>query len=87
MESNGVTEDLGTKAEGVEDGKSSEEENPETLSGFGEAHQSVGYIIWFANAIELYQKKNQNCLGCGSPDQIVKDYPEDLNKTARKRLV
>ena len=55
------------------------------LSGkVGSADQSLGYIMWLANAIELYQKKNCNCFGCGSPDHPVKDYTKDLGKTARK---
>ena len=29
----------------------------ETSSGVGRADQSVGYIVCFANAVELYQKK------------------------------
>ena len=46
--------------------------------------QSVGYIAHFANAVELYQRKNQNCFGCGSPDHLVKDGSKDLRKTAQK---
>ena len=57
VESNRVTEDLSMKAEEAEDGKSSDEENPETSSGFSRADQLVGYIIHFANAVKLYQKK------------------------------
>ena len=37
-----------------------------------------------ANTIELYQKKNCNCFGCGSPDHLVKDCTKDLGKSARK---
>ena len=33
-------------------------EDVETQSGVGGADQSVEYIIHFANAVELYQKKN-----------------------------
>ena len=40
--------------------------------------------MWFANAIELYQKKNCKCFGCGSPDHLVKDCTKDLGKTVRK---
>ena len=45
---------------------------------------SLGYIIQFANAVELYQKKNQNCFGCSSPYHLVKDFLKELGKTARK---
>ena len=84
MEHNRVTEDLGTKAGEAEDAESYEEENPETSSGFARADHLVGYTIHFANAVELFQKKSQNCFGCGSPDHLVKDCPKDLSKTARK---
>ena len=40
--------------------------------------------MWFANAIQLYQKKNCSCFGCGSPDHLVKDCPKEMGKTARK---
>ena len=41
-------------------------------------------LCCFANAIELYQKQNENCLGCSSRDHVVKDCPKDLSKTVRK---
>ena len=50
----------------------------------GGADQSVGYIIHFANAVELYQKKNQNCFGCSSHDHLIKDCLKDLSKTTQK---
>ena len=56
VESNRVTEESRTKAEKAEDAESSDEENPEISSGISEADQSVGYIICFANAVELYQR-------------------------------
>ena len=57
MESNEAAEDLGVKAEEEEEAKSLAGEDPETLSGVGGADQSVGYIVHFANTIELYQRK------------------------------
>ena len=54
------------------------------LGKVGNADPSLGYITWFANAVELHLKKNCNCFGCGSPDHLVKDCPKDLGKTARK---
>ena len=54
------------------------------MSGVGGTDQLVGYIVHFANAAELYQRKNQNCLGCSSPDHLVKDCPKDLSKSAQK---
>ena len=47
-----------TKPEGEEEAKSSAGEDAETLSGIGGADQSVGYIVCFANMVELYQRKN-----------------------------
>ena len=59
MESDGVTGDVGTKGGEAEAAGSSNEETLETLSGFGGADQLVGYIICFANAVKLYQKKTE----------------------------
>ena len=50
----------------------------------GSTDHSVDNIIQFANAVELYQKKNHNCFRCASADHLVKDCPKDLGKTARK---
>ena len=77
MKSNGAAEDSGTKAGET---KSSDGEDPEISSGVGGADQSVGYIVHFANAVELYQRKNLNCFACGSSDHLVKD----LSKTTHK---
>ena len=73
MESVGTEEDSSVKPEGEEEAESSDGEDPETSSGIGGADQPIGYIIHFANAVELYQKKNQNCFRCGSPGHLVKD--------------
>ena len=54
VESNGVVEDLGMKAEEV---KSSDGQDSESTGGIEGADQSLGYIIHFANVVELYQKK------------------------------
>ena len=54
VENNGVAEDSGMKAEEV---KSSDGEDPETLAGIKGADQSLGYIVCFANAAKLSQKK------------------------------
>ena len=58
VESTEAEEDSSIKPEREEEAESSEEENPETLSGIGGADQPISYIIHFANAVELYQKKN-----------------------------
>ena len=54
VESNEAAEDSGMKEEEAE---SSAGEDPETSSGGTD--QLVGYIVCFANAVELYQWKNQ----------------------------
>ena len=45
---------------------------------------SLGFIMQFANAVELYQKRKCSCFGCGSPDHLVKDFPKEMGKTTRK---
>ena len=84
VESIGTEGETSVKPEGEEEAESSEEEDPETWSGIGGADQPVSYIIHFVNTVELYQKKNWNCFGCGSPDHLVKNCPKDLSKIARK---
>ena len=86
VESNKAAEDSVIKAEDEEEAESSAGEDSETLSGVGGADQSVGYIVCFANVVELYQRKNWNCFRCGSPDHLVKDCLKDLRKTAHKQV-
>ena len=50
----------------------------------GDVDSLLGFITWFANVVELYQKRNHNCFGCGSPDHLVKDCLKEMGKTARK---
>ena len=81
-----VVEDLeteegsGPKLNGEKETESSTEEDVGMLGEVGNVDPSLGYIVWFTNAVELYQKKNCNCFGCGSLDHLVKDCPEDLEK-------
>ena len=58
MENNEAEEDSGLKPEVEEETKSSPGEDADTSGGPGEADQSVGYIVHFANAVELHQRKN-----------------------------
>ena len=51
VESNGAEKDSGMKAE---EAKSLDGENPETSSGVGGVDHSVGYIVHFANMVELF---------------------------------
>ena len=57
MGSNKAEEDSGTKPEGEEEAESSAGEDAETLGGAGGVDQLVGYIVCFANAVKLYQRK------------------------------
>ena len=84
MESIGTEWDSSVKPEGEEDTESSEGENQETLSDIGGADHLISCIICFANVIKVYQKENQNCFRCGSPDHLGKDCPKDLSKVVRK---
>ena len=50
----------------------------------GNVDPSLGYITWFTNALELYQKRNHSSLECGSPDHLVKDCLIEMGKITRK---
>ena len=52
--------------------------------GVGDIDPLLGFIVQFANAVELYQKRNHNCFGCGCSDHLVNDCPKEMGKTARK---
>ena len=58
MESNEAEEDLGAKVEEEEEAESLAGEDTGTLSGVGEAYQSVWYIVCFTNEVKLYHRKN-----------------------------
>ena len=59
----GTEEDSSVKLEGEEEAESSEEEVQEILNEIGGADQLISYIIRFANAVKLYQKKTEIDLG------------------------
>ena len=77
-------EDSVPKPEGEKEAESSTEEDTGMLGKVGDVDPSLGYLAPFNNAVGLYQKKNCNCFGYGSPDHLVKDCPKYLGKTARK---
>ena len=79
-------EDPGAKLEGEGEMELSADEDVEASGGVEETDQSIEYIICFAKAVELYQKKNKNCFGCGSPDHLVWDCPKDVSRSARKHI-
>ena len=80
VEDHEAEEDSGPKHNGEKEAKSSVEDNTGLAGEVGDVDLSLGYITWFANALELYQKKSCNCFGCGSLDHLVKDCPKDLAK-------
>ena len=77
----------------IEDHKTEEDSGPKpdrekeyegTTGDVGDVNPSLGHITQFANVVELYQKRNCNCFGCGSPDHLVKDCLKEMGKTTRK---
>ena len=80
LEDHETEEDSGPKPDGEKEAKSSAEEGMGMSGKVGGTDQSLDYIVQFTNAVELYQKKNCNCFGHGSPNQMVKDCPKDLGK-------
>ena len=81
VESIETEEDSSVKSEGEDEAKSLDWEDPEKSSGTDGADQLMSYIVHFANTVKLYQRKNQNCFGCGSPDHLMRDCLKDLKKT------
>ena len=63
-------EDSSVKQEG-EGEKEPSAEDVEASGRVGEMNQTIEYINCFAIAVELYQKKNKNCFGCGAPDYLI----------------
>ena len=84
VEDHETGEDSGPKPNEEKEAESSAEEDMGTTGKVGDVDLSLGYITWFANAVELYQKKNCNCFRCGSPDYLVKDCPNKIGKATRK---
>ena len=44
----------------------------------------LGYIVQFANAVELYQKRNCNCFWVWQPRPPGERLSEEMGKTTRK---
>ena len=84
IEDHETEEDSGPKPDREKEAKSSAEEDVGMTGEVSNVDPSLGDITWFANAVELYQKRNCNCFGCGSPDHLVKDCLNEMEKTARK---
>ena len=77
-------EDPYVEQKGEEETKPSADEEVEALGEVEEADQSIKYIACFAKAVELYQKKNKDCFGCGSPDHLIWDCPKNISRSIQK---
>ena len=84
VEDQEAEEDSGPKPDREKEAKSSAEEDVGMTGEVGDVEPSLSCIVQFANVVELYQKKDHNCFGCGSPDHLVKDCPKVMGKTKRK---
>ena len=84
VEDRETEEDLVPKPNGENEAKSSAKEDVGTTGEVSNVDPLLGFTEQFANAVELYQKRNHICFGYGSPDYLVKDCPMEMEKTARK---
>ena len=62
-----MEEDSGPKPDEKKETESPAEKDAGMTGEISDVNLLLGNIVQFANAIELYQKKNCNCFGCGSP--------------------
>ena len=65
------------KPNGEKEAESSIEEDAEMTGKVSDVDPSLGFVTWFASAVELYQKRICGCFGYGSPDHLVKDCPKE----------
>ena len=79
-----MEEDSGPKLDEKEETESPAEEDAGTTGEISDVNPSLGYIAWFANAVELYVKKNCNCFRCGSPNHLMTDCLKEWGKAMRK---
>ena len=84
VEDHEAKEDSGPKPDEEKETESPAEENAEMTGEIGDVKPPLDYIAQFTNAVELYQKKNHSCFGCGSPNHLVKDSLKELGKAMRK---
>ena len=84
VENHETEEDSGPKPNKEKEAESSAEEDVGMTGEVSDVDASLGHIAQFSKLVELYQKKNHNCLGCGSPDYLVKDCLKELEKIAGK---
>ena len=77
-------EDSGPKPDGEKEAESSAEKDAGMTGKVGDVDPSLGFIVQFENVVELYQKRNCICFGCGSHEHLVKDCLKEMGKTSRK---
>ena len=78
-----MEEDSGPKPNDETEAESPAEEDARLTVEVSDVEPSLGYIVWFANVVELYQKKNCNCFRCGNPHHLMKNCPKELVKVTR----
>ena len=84
VEDHETEEDSGPKLDKEKEAEFPAEEDVEMTGEVGDVDPWLGYIMQFANAVELYQKKNHSCFRCSNPNHLVKDPPKELGKATRK---
>ena len=63
-------EDPGVELEEEKETEPSADKEVEASGEVNEADQSIEYIVYFVNMVELYQKKNKNWFGSRSQDHL-----------------
>ena len=72
--------------EGEEEAEPSADEGVEASGEVDEGDECIKYIACCAKVVELCQKKNKNCFGCGSPDHLIWDCQRMLADLPRKHI-
>ena len=56
----------------------------ECTGNVGDLDPLLGYIAWFTNVVELYQKKNCICFGCGRPQSPGERLPKKTGESYKE---
>ena len=85
VEDHETEEDSGPKPDREKETESSAEEDAGMIGKVSDLNPLLGFVVQFANVVELYQKRELQLLwGVGSLDHPVKDCLREMWKTARK---
>ena len=79
-------ENSSVKEEGEGEIDPSADEDVKVSSREEETDQTIEYIVDFGKVVELYQKKNKSCFGCGSPDHLIWNCSKDISKSAHSSV-